>query len=390
MMHIVMNSQTIGAGGPGAPAGRRVAPSARALRRIGIAIVLSLLAHALVVGSAMLGLIDLFPWLTHTEPPPPVVQARIVPLPPAPPPAPVEAVAEAPSPAPVVKPAPRRPAPVRKPRPAPAAPPVLTSPTAPAPVATGETPDAIATDAPPAAEAPSAPEPAASSEPGSTAAAPPSKPARTAPLPARARIQFEITLESNNFKMVANQDWEMRDGRYRVRLAGNLRILFAVRTLTMASEGAVTAAGLRPELHVDERNNKRTVINFSTNEQSAQVSEANGNQKTVALSGQAADLMSLPYDLAFNPDVPIGTVFTLAIRDNFEELRLVEKRDEVLSTDTANINTRFYDFQRVNGGGGAQVWLSLDRQWLPVKLRVVGRDGPISLLATRYDLNPPD
>jgi hypothetical protein len=108
------------------------------------------------------------------------------------------------------------------------------------------------------------------------------------------------------------------------------------------------------------------------------------------MSGQAADLMSLTYDLAFNPDVPIGTVFTLANRDNLEEVRLVEKRDEVLATDSGNVNTRYYDFKRANGSGGAQVWLSLDRQWLPAKLRVIGRDGAISLNATRYDLNPPD
>jgi len=156
----------------------------------------------------------------------------------------------------------------------------------------------------------------------------------------------------------------------------------------MESAGAVTADGLRPERYVDERNKKRTVVAFSVNEKSAEIDESNGNHKTVALSGQAADVMSITYDLAFNPDVPVGTVFTLSNRDNMEELRLAETRNEVLSTDTTSLNTRYYDFRRANGSGGMQVWLAVDQGWLPAKLRIMGRDGAVSMIATKYDLNP--
>jgi hypothetical protein len=347
-----------------------------------IAIVLSLGVHVLFVTGALGGLADAFPWLTRAEAPPVVVHARLVTPPPPPPP-----VMQETSPIPLVAPTPAaaQPAPARKPRPA-APSPILTSnsPTA-EPVASPTTGPAVAADSPRAAEptleaAPAAPP---------IAAAPP-KPSRTAPLPPRARIQYEIVLESNNVRVAATQDWQMKDGRYKVRLAGGVRIVFVERTLSMDSEGAVTAEGLRPDRYIDERNGKKTIITFAPDEKSAQVDEANGNRKTVPMSGQAADLMSLTYDLAFNPDVPVGTVFTLANRDNLEEVRLVEKRDEVLATDSGNVNTRYYDFKRANGSGGAQVWLSLDRQWLPAKLRVMGRDGAISLNATRYDLNPPD
>jgi len=262
---------------------------------------------------------------------------------------------------------------------------VLTSSSAIAePVATGPA------NAPVVAEGPRAAEPAPEAAPVPVPAVAPPKPSRTAPLPPRARIQYEIVLESNNFRIAATQDWQMKDGRYKVRLAGGVRIVFVERSIAMESEGTVTADGLRPDRYIDERNDRKTVINFAANEKSAVVNEANGNVKTVPMSGQAADLMSITYDLAFNPDVAVGTVFTLANRDNLEELRLVEKRDEVLATDSGNVNTRYYDFKRLSGGGGAQVWLSLDRQWLPAKLRVMGRDGAISLNATRYDLNPPD
>jgi len=368
-----MNSPSAGTGAPGNPSPARAASlassraSSLAYRRIAIAIALSLVIHALFVSEVLSGLSGLFPWLTKGEPDNPVVTARIKPPPP-PPPAPQAEPAAPPAAAPE-PPAPR-PAPVRRttPRSAPSAPPVLTSPSDAAPVAAGN-----ASQAGPASDTP-----AVTAAP---AAAPALAPApRAEAFPARARIDFQIMREADNLTAYGTQTWQMQEGRYRVRL--DARLMFF--NVAFESSGTLSGTTLAPDRYVDDRRGKVTQIEFAADRKSAQVNEANGNRKGIDLTGQAADLMSLPYALALNPDMPVGTVIMLANRDSIDPTRLMEKRDEVLMTERGPVNTRFYSFKQVEGNGNAQVWLAVDRQWLPAKLRVTGRDGPIAFIATGY------
>ncbi len=339
--------------------------------RLAIAALGSLLVHALFVSGAMRGLADVFRW-SNTEPAPMTVTARIKAVPAAPPVAPplprttpaktkLPRQAQAPSPAPV-------PDAVALP---------IAVPDTPAPASAA--PAAPPADAQPAVEA----APAAAPEP----VAPPPAPPRRVPLPPQATITLELTLESNNYKVWATQQWSMADGRYRIVLSAEARALFfTLGSIMLESQGVVSADGLRPERYIDERNKRRTTVSFSANEKSALVEEANGNRKTIALAGQAADIMSLTYDLAFNPDINVGAPFTLSNRDSVDEIRLVAKGEEVLSGEAGNLSTRFYDFRRPDGSGGIQVWLAPERGWLPAKIRVLGRDGALTMVATRYEL----
>ncbi len=339
--------------------------------RVAIAVVGSLIVHALFISGAMRGLADVFRWSKDGAPVPLTVRARIVEPP---------AAVATPIPAPAA-PAPSKPK--RKPRPPPTA--AASPEPAPPPVAAPETPQAL--ENAPAEQAAVAPAEPRVAELPAPPPAPAPRPPRTSPLPARASITLELTLESNNYKVWATQQWTMADGRYRIVLSAEARALFfTLGSIVLESQGVISANGLRPERYVDERNKRKTIVEFSANEKNAAIEEANGNRKSVALAGQAADIMSLTYDLAFNPDINIGAPFTLSNRDSLEEIRLVEKRDEVLVTDNGSANTRFYDFRRPDGSGGIQVWLAVDRQWLPAKIRIQGRDGALTMVATKYEL----
>ena len=343
--------------------------------RLAIATLGSLLIHALFVSGAMRGLADVFRW-SNTEPAPITVTARIKAVP-------------APQPA-ALPPPPATPAKTKPPRraaaPSPAPLPLPLPEAIAVPVAAAESP-APASAAPLATRADAAPAveaaPAAAAEP----VAPPSAPPRRVALPPQATITLELTLESNNYKVWATQQWSMADGRYRIVLSAEARALFfTLGSIMLESQGVVSAEGLRPERYIDERNKRRTTVSFSANEKSALVEEANGNRKTIALAGQAADIMSLTYDLAFNPDLNVGAPFTLSNRDAVDEIRLVAKGEEVLSSEAGNLATRFYDFRRPDGSGGIQVWLAPERGWLPAKIRVLGRDGALTMVATKYEL----
>jgi Protein of unknown function (DUF3108) len=348
-------------------------------RRFLLGFGLSALVHLFAGASTTLGWLNLMPWFGKPEEKPPaiVLSARLAAAP-AVMAAPTSAPAPAATPAPAAKPVTPRKREVR-------AVPVV-----------AEAPDAANAKTETAASKPEAIPPGPAIEPAPVREEPPAPPppppkvAKTSPFPERARIEFEMTLESNNYKVWAAQTWEQKDGRYRVVLTAEAKALFfSLGKLTMESAGVITADGLRPERYVDERNQRRTVVSFAANEKSAFIEEPNGNKKTVQLIGQAADVMSLTYDLAFNPDLNIGAPFTLSNRDNVEEIRLVEKRDESLVTDSATLATKFFDFKRTNGSGGMQVWLAVDRQWLPAKIRILGRDGAVTMMATKFEINPP-
>ena len=343
--------------------------------RLGIAAAGSLLVHALFISGAMRGLADVFRW-SNTEPAPLTVSARIREVPPEP------AVAP---PLPRVVPAQKRPGKPAAATPAAPLPEVIA-----APVAAPDTP-APATAAPAAPSADVQPAVEAASAAAPEPVAPPPAPPRRVPLPPQATITLELTLESNNYKVWATQQWSMADGRYRIVLSAEARALFfTLGSIMLESRGVVSADGLRPERYIDERNKRRTTVSFSANEKSALVEEANGNRKTIALAGQAADIMSLTYDLAFNPDINVGAPFTLSNRDSVDEIRLVAKGEEVLSGEVGNLTTRFYDFRRPDDSGGMQVWLAPERGWLPAKIRVLGRDGALTMVATKYEFGSAD
>jgi len=349
--------------------------------RLAIAAAGSLLVHALFISGAMRGLADVFRW-SNTEPAPLTVTARIKALPAEP------AVAP---PVPRALPAKRKPgkpaaatpvAPLPQVVAAPLAAPDAPAPAVAAPMAAPAVAGPVAETAPMAETAPSAPP---------QPVAPPPRPPRRASLPPQATITLELTLESNNYKVWATQQWSMSDGRYRIVLSAEARALFfTLGSIMLESQGVVSPDGLRPERYVDERNKRRTTVSFSANEKSALVEEANGNRKTIALAGQAADIMSLTYDLAFNPDINVGAPFTLSNRDAVDEIRLVAKSEEVLSGEAGNLTTRFYDFRRPDGSGGIQVWLAPERAWLPAKIRVLGRDGALTMVATKYEFGGAD
>ncbi|MDB5805258.1 MAG: hypothetical protein JWN73_2580 [Betaproteobacteria bacterium] len=353
-MHIVMNSP---------PASFEFATPPR---RVLLAVVLSLAAHVLLVGGAVMEWGN--PFSSPPAEEPVVVKAHLLPPPP-PPPVPREVLPEPPiRPAPIHRPATPRPQ-------ARSAAPVLSSPPGDQPVASG---DVLAGDT--ATGTGNAPV-VASAAPQAPVAAP--VPPKASPLPGRAHIEFDLLMEGKNFRAYVAQEWRMQDGRYSVSMAG--RVLFF--RVAFDSSGAVTGATLRPERYSDDRNGRVNAIDFASDPKNAQVSEASGNHKSVALAGPVADLMSLPYALALNPEMPVGTLLMMANKENVEQVRLVERRDEVLTTERFTVNTRFFDFRRAEGEGGVQVWLAPEQHWLPAKLRVAGRDGPVTFTATRYEFD---
>lgn len=311
-------------------------------RRLLVALLLSLLAHGLVVSSPAWRL----PFAD--EPEQILLEARI-----APPPA---ARAE---PAPVVAPAPPA---APKPRPrrvaeAPVAPPV----------------EAAAEPVPP-------PEQAA------PVAAP-----EAAPAPARAeitwprqgRIRFEVTRGEGEQTMLVGESthtWQHDGEAYSVRTQTEtigLAALFRPAKVVQLSEGRLGAAGIVPmEFRVERRDKAAERARFDWENMRVTLYSGDRIRREAALAGGAQDMLSQIYQVGLGGSTPrvelmIVTGKTVG-RHAYETVG-----EEQLATRFGALRTWHLKTPGLPGEQAMELWLALDYRNLPVRIRFIDRKGEV-------------
>ncbi len=314
---------------------------------LAIALVVSALLHAAAIAVPEWDR----PGLAAPEPPP--LEAHLAPPPKA---APAQPKREKPKP-----PAHRR------------ATPVQPAPTAEMPPAEAAAPEAEAEaeTAPPAAaaEAPVVEAPAATPEPP----APPAPPAP--PWGGRGSLRYTVTYGSGGFVIgEARHEWQTEDGRYSLLSTFEPKGLAAIRgkTRTQASEGEITAEGLRP-LQFRDRRQGREPETASLDWQAGKV-VFSGGRGEAALPPGAEDLLSVFYQLAWlsprqSVDMTVATSSRVG-RWTFEYLG-----EETLAlpsgpTPALHLRTRAE-------GDTTEVWLDTKRGGLPVQIRHTDRKGDV-------------
>lgn len=311
--------------------------------RIGVAIALSLLLHAVLVFG---------PKLVELPPPEPLLpplQARLEPLPT------VRPAAPAPTPKP------RRPA-----QPVAAAPVALTGP---------EPTPAPAPEPAPAPPAPPAPPPAP--QPVPQPAGPPPH-----PLPRQAQLTFSV---------YKGRDLTVGEARHSLRIDadGHYELQVSMRTVGLArllksflmeqhSRGLLDASGLRPDSYSEGRVNdeQNQTLTASFDWANRTLSFSGGG--SAALPGQAQDMLSFLYQLSQSPlDQPVLTMY-ISNGKKLEKYQLeIGQPDNVL---TRNGKLRALPLRKLHAPGeeGLEVWLGLEYRLLPVKIVQLDRNGEIA------------
>lgn len=229
----------------------------------------------------------------------------------------------------------------------------------------------------PATVAPAAPV-AESPIPPSAPAVPPAPPPAQPVQPIQAAsgtIRYLVYRGNQGFEVGrASHSWEFADGNYRITAmteTSGLAALFKPVRLELESRGKLTAQGLQPEHFVTRRNGKDTDENADFDWAAGQVKLQRESSPRLVEPG-CQDLLSFHYQLAYLPRLAEGVAFAVTTGKKLDRYRFDALGEEVLDLPAGHFRTLHV---RVQTDSSTELWLALDRQMLPVKIRYTDRKG---------------
>src|SRR6266513_2578204 len=177
---------------------------------------------------------------------------------------------------------------------------------------------------------------------------------------------------------------EHTGGAYQITETWRGRGLFSLRgKIRRESRGAITAQGLQPLEYSDKRTGRDTErASFDWNAKTVTV-QYQGDPKTLALPSHHQDRLAFFYQFAFVP--PQGGQVALDIIDGkgISDQRYSVENGERLKTPAGEFD-KVKLVRRKESNERAELWLAKERDFLPVRLLIVGKDGTrLDQIATR-------
>ena len=173
----------------------------------------------------------------------------------------------------------------------------------------------------------------------------------------------------------AEHRWEFsEDGRY--RLTGTtetswLVSLFKPIRLETESVGRMVVGGLQPETYRTLRNGKDANENADFDWSTAEVHLArDGSVRPIAPGTQ--DLLSLNYQLAYMGKLADGSMIGVVTGKKYERYALDSLGEEEIETPAGRFRTLHL---RAMTDNTTEIWIALDHERLPVKIRFTDRKG---------------
>lgn len=325
------------------------------MRRIFLlALVLSVLAHLLLLATPGFRL----PADDSHET---LIQARLEPLPL---PKPVL------KPKPAVKAAPKlRPKPRLRAKPAPPAQPILEPIAAPTPATEAAAPAA------PVETPPAAPQEPLVDAPASAPLTPPPPPLNA--MPGKAEIQYTVFMGVNGFSVGrATYIWQVRGDRYvltSITEGTGLIALIQPGKLVQISQGHITPQGLAPDDFWIQRGkptpDKTAAAHFDYRQQTVTVGKMM-NATTVPLLAGAQDILSVTFQLAMTAPFQGTQQLYVTSGKGLKPYTAQVVGDELLDTPLGQLRTLHLARKAEAGENAIDVWLALDYNNMPVKVRV--------------------
>ena len=204
------------------------------------------------------------------------------------------------------------------------------------------------------------------------AIAEPAKPILTA----KGTIRFAIFKESLGMQIGrAEHSWEFaEDGRYQltgITETSGLAALFKPVRLEMESRGRMVAGGLQPETFRSLKNGIDSKENADFEWSTATVALArDGSVREVSAGTQ--DILSLNYQLAYLSKLTEGSTIGVVTGKKYERYTLDSLGEEEIETPAGRFRTLHL---RAMTDNTTEIWIALDRQRLPVKIRFTDKKG---------------
>lgn len=195
-------------------------------------------------------------------------------------------------------------------------------------------------------------------------------------LPATGTIRFAIFKESLGMQVGrAEHHWEFsEDGRYRltgVTETSGLAALLKPLRLEIESQGRLVAGGLQPERLRSRKNGMDSKENADFEWSTASVSlSRDGSVRQIAPGTQ--DILSLNYQLAYLGKLAEGSTIGVVTGKKYERYTLDSLGEEEIETPAGRFRTLHL---RAMTDNTTEIWIALDRQRLPVKIRFTDKKG---------------
>lgn len=206
------------------------------------------------------------------------------------------------------------------------------------------------------------------------------------PLPRRGQIEYSVRYGSDDGLPVGRvvQSWTMENGRYLLASDAEttgLIDLFWPQHMRYISQGQVTSKGLRPDEFFITRTRRGKLetarAKFDWDNRQIVYGYARDN-KVAALTDGAQDLMSIAYHFALAPPEPGRVRIPVTSGKDFEIQEIEILPEEVINTPMGRL--RALPLRQIVRPGKEHfdVWLAVQYNYLPVRIRHFDRQGEYS------------
>ena len=207
--------------------------------------------------------------------------------------------------------------------------------------------------------------------------------------PRHVAVQYELS--RNGSVMAEVRETLEHDGAsYKIVSEGRGKGIYALLargSITRSSEGAITADGLRPREFRDRRGDNVAVAKFDWPAKTL-VQERKGKSESEPLPANAQDRLCFLWTFAFVP-LKGASVQAWVADGRGAPSRFLYKvaGTEVLKTAAGDFET-LHLVKQLEGDDkrGTEIWLALRRDYVPVRILVVDKDGSrLDQVVTRID-----
>ncbi|MES2355222.1 MAG: DUF3108 domain-containing protein [Pseudomonadota bacterium] len=209
----------------------------------------------------------------------------------------------------------------------------------------------------------------------------------TIPLPNQLLIRFAVSWGGLKAGQ-ADYKWERQGSRYNLEaftkttgLVGLFKSIWVLQT----SAGQITENGLQPDTYVNQYSNRASEsAEFNWADNSLTLLVDNAQPRTVPLLPGTQDLISVLFQLAFAPPVENELQLAVVIGRKLDTYRFITIGEETLHLPFGVLRTLHVRRPKADTDDGLDVWLAIERHYLPVKIiRSDRKDSrPVELIAS--------
>lgn len=207
------------------------------------------------------------------------------------------------------------------------------------------------------------------------------------PLPSKGRIDYLVLYGSGDGLPVGKvvHSWNMKNGRYLLASDAEttgLVELFSPQNLRYVSQGKITPQGLKPDSFFIARTRRGKTeaarALFEWDKQQIVYGYAH-DRKVAALTEGAQDLMTLAYQFALVPAPEPGRLrVPVTSGKRFDTYNVEVFPEEVIDTPIGQLRTLPVKQMPRPGKEHFEIWLAVQHNYLPVRIRHYDRKGSYS------------